>query len=60
MASKNTQYHNKKDNVTVKWVKRAQMWCRTTILDNKQTQEWFSKNEKPKISKTQENTNTEA
>jgi len=49
MASKNKAFHNKKDNITVKWVKRAQMWCRTTILDNKQTQEWFSKNEKPEV-----------
>jgi len=58
MASKNTQFHNKKDNITVKWVKRAQMWCRTIIKDNKQTQEWFS--EKPKISTIEEDTNTEA
>lgn len=42
MASKNTQFHDKPDSVSVKWVKKAQMWCRTTIVDNKQTIEWFS------------------
>lgn len=58
MASKNTQFHDKPDSVSVKWVKKAQMWCRTTVVDNKQTQEWF--NEKPKISTVEEDTNTEA
>lgn len=58
MASKNTQFHNKPDTVTVKWVKKANMWCRTIIKDNKQTIEWFSKHEKPTISKTKENTDT--
>jgi hypothetical protein len=47
MASKNKQFHNKKDNVTVKWVKRAQMWCRTIIKDNNQKQEWYSRAAKP-------------
>jgi hypothetical protein len=49
MASKNTQFHKKDDMVSVKWVKKAQMWAKTTIIDNKQTIEWFSKNEKPSI-----------
>lgn len=47
MASKNRQIHNKKDNVTVKWVKRARMWCRTIIKDNNQKQEWYSYDAKP-------------
>ena len=47
MASKNKQFHNKKDNVTVKWVKRAQMWCRTIIKNNNQKQEWYSRAAKP-------------
>ena len=47
MASKNTQHHIKKDMVSVKWVKKANMWCRTTIIDNKQTQEWFSRDARP-------------
>lgn len=42
MASKNTQFHDKPDSISVKWVKKAQMWCRTTVVDNKQTIEWFS------------------
>jgi len=50
MASKNTQYHKKEDMVSVKWVKKANMWAKTTILDNKQTVEWFTKNEKPEVS----------
>lgn len=49
MASKNTQFHDKPDTVTVKWVKKAQMWCKTTIVDNKQTIEWFSKGNKPDV-----------
>lgn len=49
MASKNTQFHDKPDTVTVKWVKKAQMWCKTTIVDNKQTIEWFSKGNKPNV-----------
>jgi hypothetical protein len=60
MASKNTQIHIKKDNVTIKWVKRAQMWCRTTIKDNKQTQEWFSKNAKPSLSEVTQDIHTQA
>jgi hypothetical protein len=47
MASKNTQFHKKDDMVSVKWVKKAQMWAKTTIIDNKQSIQWFSKNEKP-------------
>lgn len=58
MASKNTQFHDKPDTVSIKWVKKAQMWCKTTIIDNKQTQEWY--HEKPKISTIEEDTNTEA
>jgi hypothetical protein len=49
MASKNKQHHNKPDMISVKWVKKAQMWARTTIKDNKQTIEWFSKNERPEV-----------
>jgi len=56
MASKTNKVHIKKDMTSVKWVKKAQMWAKTTILDNKQTVEWFTKNEKPKISKIQEDT----
>jgi hypothetical protein len=48
MASKNRQMHNKKDIVNIKWVKKAHMWCRTIIKDNKQTQEWYNSNNKPK------------
>jgi hypothetical protein len=47
MASKNTQFHAKKDNITVKWVKRANMWCKTIIKENNQKQEWFSRSNKP-------------
>lgn len=49
MASKNTQFHKKEDMVSVKWVKKANMWCKTTVLDNKQSIEWFSKDQKPKL-----------
>lgn len=49
MASKNKEFHDKEDMVSVKWVKKAQMWCKTTIKDNKQTIEWFSKNQKPEV-----------
>ena len=37
---------NEKDRVLVKYVKKAKMWCKTTFLKGKQTQEWFS--ERPK------------
>jgi hypothetical protein len=47
MAGKKAQIHNKKDSITVKWVKRAQMWCKTIIKDNSQKQEWFSRDAKP-------------
>jgi len=47
VASKNTKIHIKKDNITVKWVKRANMWCKTIIKDNNQKQEWFSRSSKP-------------
>jgi len=50
MASKTSKVHIKKDMTSVKWVKKANMWAKTTILDNKQTVEWFTKNEKPEVS----------
>ncbi len=31
-----------RDRTILKWVKKANMWCRTTFLNNKQTQEWIT------------------
>lgn len=44
MAAKN-KIINKKDTDKIKWVKRAKMWCRTVISENKQTITWASRKE---------------
>lgn len=30
------------DRILLKWVRRANMWCKTIFLNGKQTQEWSS------------------
>jgi len=45
MASKTNKVHIKKDMTSVKWVKRAQSWAKTTVKEGKQTIEWSQ--EKP-------------
>lgn len=45
MAVKNRQFHNKKDTIKIKFVKRARMWCKTVVGEGKQTITWASKKE---------------
>jgi hypothetical protein len=42
VASKNAPKGQavKKDAIHIKWVRRAGSFCKTTIKDGKQTQEW--------------------
>ncbi len=34
-------YVIQQDRVLLRWVKRANMFCKTTFLNGKQTQEWI-------------------
>ena len=42
MANKAPKQHTLPKGITIKWVKRANMWCKTYMKDNKQVQEWTS------------------
>ncbi len=37
------------DRVLIKWVSKANMFCRTEFKDGKQTITWFSKGDKPNV-----------
>lgn len=42
MASKNKAKNLQKDHVTVKWVKRARMFCKTEVKGGSFSQTWAS------------------
>lgn len=43
MASKNTGPRTVAKSLTVKYVKKAQMWCATFPQNGKTVQQWFDK-----------------
>ena len=47
MFKSRAQPIKKKDSVNIKWVKKAKLWVKTVVKDNKQTQFWSK--EKPDL-----------